>query len=65
MSGAPGESGVMVGKAEPAGMTDEELEAIIERVAERVAEKVARETIPQVAERVFTQAINALKESLK
>ncbi|MBW1787460.1 MAG: hypothetical protein JRK53_12680 [Deltaproteobacteria bacterium] len=65
LSGLPGESDEIAGQAAPAGISEAQLEAIIERVAEKVAERVARETIPQVAERVITQAINALKESLE
>jgi hypothetical protein len=61
MAAGFGELGGGEGRIGPAGISDERLEAIITRVAE----KVARDTMKEVAERVISQAINALKESLE
>ena len=47
------------------GLSEEKIEEIITRVVERVVERVTRETMAGVAEKVITEAIEALKEGLK
>ena len=47
------------------GISEERLEEIITKVVQDVVEKVARETMASVAERVITEAIDALKQSLE
>jgi hypothetical protein len=48
-----------------AGLSEERLEMIISRVVENVVERVARETMTNVAERLITEAIDALKRSME
>jgi hypothetical protein len=47
------------------GLSEEKLEALITRVVEDVVERVARESMTNVAEKLITEAIDALKESLQ
>jgi hypothetical protein len=56
--------------AEPAvqelvGISEEKMEAIVTRVVQDVVERVARETMATVAEKVITEAIDALKQNLE
>jgi hypothetical protein len=46
-------------------ISEERIEAIITRVVEDVVERVARETMTNVAERMITEAIAALTQSLE
>jgi hypothetical protein len=56
---------IIIGGTQPSlGLSEEQLEALITRVAEKVAERISRQTMAEVAERVITKAIAALKESL-
>jgi hypothetical protein len=50
---------------EMAGLSEEKLEMIISRVVEDVVARVARETMKDVAERLITEAIDALKRSME
>ena len=50
---------------EPIGISEEKIEAIITRVVQDVVEKAARETMTTVAEKLITEAIEALRESLE
>ncbi len=47
------------------GISEERLEYIVTRVVKDVVEKVARETMSTVAEKLITEALEALKESLQ
>jgi hypothetical protein len=47
------------------GISEEHLEAMITRVVEDVVERVARETMVHVAEKLITEAIEALKKSIE
>jgi hypothetical protein len=47
------------------GISEEKLEAAITRVVEDVVERVARETMANVAEKLITEAIEALKKSIE
>jgi len=47
------------------GISEEKMEAIVTRVVQDVVERVARETMANVAEKVITEAIDALKQSLE
>jgi hypothetical protein len=46
-------------------ISEERIEAIITRVVQDVVERVARETMTTVAERMITEAIAALTQSLE
>ena len=48
-----------------AGMSEERVEAIITKVVQESVERVARETMVTVAEKLITEAIDALKQSLE
>ncbi|MDY7036913.1 MAG: hypothetical protein SV375_12220 [Thermodesulfobacteriota bacterium] len=48
-----------------AGMSEEKYEAIVARVVQDTVERVAREVLANVAEKVITEAIDALKKSLE
>jgi hypothetical protein len=50
---------------ELAGISEEKLEEVITRVVENVVERVARETMVNVAEKLITEAIEALKRSIE
>ena len=50
---------------EPIGISEEKIEAIITRIVQDVVEKAARETMTTVAEKLITEAIEALRESLE
>jgi len=51
--------------AETFAISEERIEEIITRVVEDVVERVGRETMANVAEKLITEAIDALKESLE
>jgi len=51
--------------AETFPISEERIEEIITRVVEDVVERVGRETMANVAEKLITEAIDALKESLE
>ncbi len=50
---------------EPLGISEERIEAIITKVVGDVVERVARETMAKVAEKVISEAIEDLKQSLE
>lgn len=47
------------------GISEEVIEDIVTRVVQNVVERVTRETMIEVAEKVITEAIDALKQSLE
>ena len=47
------------------GIYEEKIEAVVKKVVEEVLERVARETMAGVAEKVITEAIDTLKQSLE
>jgi hypothetical protein len=47
------------------GISEEQLEVVITRVVQDVVERVARETMANVAEKLITEAIEALKKSME
>ena len=47
------------------GLSEEDIEDIVSRVVKEVVERVTRETMIEVAEKVITEAIDALKQSLE
>lgn len=51
--------------AEPAGISEEKLEAVVREVVQEVVERVVRETVASVAERVIRECIEALRESIE
>jgi polygalacturonase len=52
-------------KVEPAGLSEERIEALITKTVEDVVERVVRETMVTVAEKVIKEAIDALKQTLE
>ena len=47
------------------GISEQMIEDVVSRVVQDVVERVTRETMIEVAERVITEAIDALKKSLE
>jgi hypothetical protein len=64
MAGAKKEETQPVVEA-PIAISEEKIEAILRKVVEETVERVARETMAGVAERVITDAINALQKSIE
>lgn len=61
-----GREEIVIGGTEvPLGISEEQLEALVTRVAEKVAERISRKTLSEVAERVITEAIAALRKSME
>ena len=56
---------MMAAPAAAVAISEEKIEEIITRVVEDVVERVGRETMANVAEKLITEAIDALKESLE
>ena len=65
--GQPETEGVVASRSaeELIGISEERIEAIITKAVQDVVERVARETMATVAERVITESIDALRESLQ
>jgi hypothetical protein len=51
--------------AEPAGVSEEKLEAVVREVVQEVVERVVRETVASVAEKVIRESIEALRQSIE